>query len=211
MKQKVMNQLLPFIRKDNFRLLFPDIKDNSYDQNIKNWLKTKIIISLKRGLYIFSNYWDRCQDKGGYLNYLSSIIYYPSYVSKETVLSKYGILTESVYGISSVTSKTRRIFSAEIAIFDYSKIKDCLFTGFEVNYFNKNPYYIATKSKALFDFLYFYKRKLKFINLKTIDELRLNLENINGSDWLEFEKYLELAKSVKLNKIYKIIKKEYAF
>lgn len=45
-----INQEIPFIRKDNFRLLFEQIKDNSYNQNIKNWLKTKKIISLKRGL-----------------------------------------------------------------------------------------------------------------------------------------------------------------
>ena len=205
-----VNQEIPFIRKDNFRILFEGIRDNSYNQNIKNWLKTEKIISLKRGLYIFSSYWNKCQTKDEYLNYLSSVIYYPSYVSKETVLARYGMLTEAVYGISAVSLKTSRIFSSKIARFGYSKIKESLFTGFVEQYFLNNKYYIATKSKALFDYLYFYKRKMKIVNEHTVNELRINFENMKNNDWQEFEGYLEISGSVKLEKIYKIIKKEYA-
>ena len=204
-----INQEIPFIRKGNFRILFEDIKDNSYNQNIKNWLKTGKIISLKRGLYIFSSYWNKCQNKDEYLNYLSSILYSPSYVSKETVLAKYGMLTESVYGISAISLKTFRVFSSDIAIFSYSKIKESLFMGFVEQSYVNNKYYIATKSKALFDYLYFYKRKMKIVDKYAVEELRINFERMNTIDWREFEKFLAIAKSIKLEKIYKIIKKEY--
>ncbi|MFH0924243.1 MAG: hypothetical protein V1872_01200 [bacterium] len=206
-----INQEAPFVRKDNFQLLFKEIRDNSFDQNIKNWLKSDKIIALKRGFYIFSRYWDRCQDKDGYLNYLSSVLYYPSYISKETVLARYGMLTEAVYGISAVGLKTSRAFSSRITIFNYSKIKESLFTGFGEQYFLNNRYYIATKSKALFDYLYFYKRKIKRVNRHMVDELRINFEEMKKSDWEEFEGYLGISRSLKLEKIYKIIGAEYVF
>lgn len=211
MKQTIQNSCkeMPFVRKDNFRLLFQNIKDNSYNQNIKNWLKSGRLISLKRGLYIFSDYWERCQDKDRYLDFLSSIIYYPSYISKETILARYGMLTEAVYGISAVALKSGRTFLSDIALFGYSKIKAPLFTGFTEQYYLNNKYFVATKSKALFDYLYFYKRKLITINKKNIEELRINFKQMNTQDWLEFEEYLKIAKSTKLNKIYRTIRKNY--
>jgi hypothetical protein len=204
-----LNKDIPFVKKDNFRLLFPSIKNNSYDQNIKNWLKSGKIMSLKRGIYIFQEFWNKCQNKDKYLNYLSSILYAPSYISRETVLARYGMLSEAVYGITCVSLKSTRIFLSKIASFQYSKIKSILFTGFKEDYFINNRYFIATKSKAFFDYLYFYKRKMRLINLNSIEELRINFDVMTLSDWKEFEKYLKLAESTKLNKIYKIIKKNF--
>ena len=201
---------LPFIRKDNFRILFPGIKDSSFNQNIKNWLKKGELIALKRGLYVFNDYWEKSTDKDGYLNYLSSIIYGPSYISKETALARYGMLAEAVYGISAVTVKTTRTFNPSLGVFTYSNIKPALYTGFgEQNYIG-NKYYVASKSKALFDYLYFYKRKVSQVNRKCIEELRINFELMQKKDWDEYEKYLKLANSRKMDKLYHLIREEYA-
>lgn len=204
-----INQEIPFIYKDNFRILFSNTKASSYDQNIKNWIKSGKIIPLKRGLYIFASYWNKCQTKDEYLNYLSSILYFPSYISKETVLARYGMLTESVYGISSVTTKVTRTFSSKVAVFTYCKIKKPLFRGFNEEYFIGNKYFVATKSKALFDYLYFYKRKMKVVNEQSVDELRINFDIMEKKDWHEFDVYIGLAKSNKMEKINRIIRKQY--
>jgi hypothetical protein len=81
--------------------------------------------------------------------------------------------------------------------------------GFVEQSFINSKYYIATKSKALFDYLYFYKRKMKIVDEYAVEELRINFERMKTIDWREFEKYLAIAKSTKLEKIYKIIRKEY--
>lgn len=205
-----IDQNMPFVRKNNFRLLFPDIKESSFDQDIKNWLGKGKLIALKRGLYVFSSYWDKCQDKDGYLNYLSLIIYGPSYISRETVLAREGMLGEAVYGISAISSKTSRTFVSKIGLFSYSKIKPELFSGFKEQYFFGNKYYVATLAKALFDYLYYYKRELKEINEQIIGELRINFEVMTRQDWREFEKYLKIASSKKLKAIYAVIKEKYA-
>lgn len=204
-----INQDIPFIRKDNFRLLSDEIKDSSYDQNIKNWLKSGKIIALKRGLYIFKTYRDKCPNKDEYLRYLSSVVYYPSYVSKETVLAGYGMMTEAVYGISAVTDKIPRTFNSEAGVFGYSKIKSSLFCGFNECFFAGAKYYTASKSKALFDYLYFYKRRMQILNPENLKETRINFQQMDSSDWREFESYLDKARSVKLNKMYKLIKDIY--
>jgi len=205
-----INQDIPFIRKDNFRLLFGGIKDNSYDQNIKNWLKTGKIMALKRGVYIFKSYWDKCPNKDEYLRYLSSVVYYPSYVSKETVLAGYGMMTEAIYGVSAVTDKITRTFNSDVGVFGYSKIKSSLFCGFNERFFGGAKYLAASKSKALFDYLYFYKRRIKRLNSQCVEETRINFQQMDPSDWNEFEIYLDKAHSTKLNKIYKLIKDLYA-
>lgn len=206
MRINAVNQDMPYIRKDNFRLLFSGIKDASYDQNVKNWLKTGKIIALKRGLYIFKSYWERCPNKDEYLRYLSSVVYYPSYVSRETVLAGYGMMTEAVNGISAVTDKIPRVFNSAICVFGYSKIKPSLFCGFNERSFGAAKYSVASKSKALFDYLYFYKRRMPSINSGNIEELRLNFQQMDPADWREFEGYLDQAGSLKLKKMYKHIR-----
>jgi len=53
----------------------------------------------------------------------------------------------------------------------------------------------ATKAKTLFDFLYL---KKNLITDKTyLNELRLNLENFNKNDKLEFNKYVSIEGSKK--------------
>ena len=147
MKQTNTNNYnVPYIKKDNFALLFENLKPASFDQKIKYWLKTGKIIKLKRGLYIFREYYERSNNKNTYLEFLSSVLYHPSYISKETVLSKHGMLTEEVYGISCVTSKAPRSFISNIGVFTYSNIKDKLFSGYKEERYDKFVYMIASKA-----------------------------------------------------------------
>ena len=197
---------LPYIRKNNFQLLFPDIKLSSFNQNIKNWLKSGKLIKLKNGFYISNEYWENYRNKDEYLYYLSSLLRLPSYISRETVLAKYGVLTESVFGISAVTNSATKNFNSKIANFSYSKIKKELFVGYTEKTFDGKRYDMATLSKALFDYLYFVKRNMKYINKKTVSELRLNTEVFSKDDWKEFEKYLQLANSEKMRRIYNLLR-----
>jgi|SRR3989339_1348215 len=201
---------LAYLKKDNFALFFPAIKPASFNQNIKNWLKSGKLIKLKRGFYVPEEYWRNCANKEDFLCYLSSLLHSPSYISKETVLVKYGILSESVYGVAAIADSATKNYRSNIANFSYSKIKKALFTGFSTKQFEKNSFNIATKSKALFDYLYFIKRTMQSVNEKTVAELRLNLEAFSLQDWQEFEKYLQLAKSKKMERIYKLLRRKNA-
>lgn len=164
------------------------------------------ILNLKRGVYVSKDFVEREKIKGDfaiYLEFLANKLVEPSYISFEYVLSKYSLISEAVYGLTSITPKTPRRIVNDLGAFSYFNIKSVLFSGYKT--VQKGDYLIqeATKAKALFDFLYFQKRGLKKIELSFIKELRLNLEEMEKGDWREFEGYLKLSKSRKMGEIYK--------
>lgn len=54
---------------------------------------------------------------------IANYIYFPSYVSLETILSKEGIMPEAIYPITSITTKATRQFDDGESIYTYSRIK----------------------------------------------------------------------------------------
>lgn len=206
MDKEIIQKLkkLPFFTLDSVK---PQAKKNPLP-SIKYYLKTKKIIRIKRGIYVFKDFVNKEGLQGKtetYLEFLANKLVQPSYLSLEYVLAKYSLASEAVYGLTSITLKTPRQINNELASFSYRKIKNSLFCGY--NTIKKENYLIteATKSKALFDFLYFQKRGLKTINPTFIKELRLNLEEMEKPDWQEFEKYVKISKSKKMKIISKLI------
>ena len=161
------------------------------------------IITLKRGIYVSTEYLNRIKNDSSanaYYELVANIIYQPSYLSCEYVLQKYGIMSEAVTVITSVSTKKTNKFTNDLGIFRYYSIREKLFTGFTIK--QKGDFTIAEASvaKALFDFMYF--RKTFLNSLSEVKALRLNLENLKKKDFLELKKYIRLEKSKKMQTIY---------
>lgn len=193
MKKEILEKLnnLPCFSKANLKL-FQDNSDFSFDKNIQNWLKKGLIKKLKNGLYVTKNYFLKQKSKTIYAEFTASKLVYPSYLSCEYILQKYNILTEAIYTITSITTKTTRSIENFLGSFKYYNLKPELFIGFE----RKNKYFQATKAKALFDYIY-----LKKNNIKNMQDLRLNTDEINQADKQEFQKYIKLSKDSKMQKL----------
>lgn len=86
---------------------------------------------------------------------IANRLYFPSYISLDTALSYYNIIPETVYSITSVTSKTTKEFEAASKSFSYYKIKKETFVGYEAVKLDNNIVYLALPEKALADMLYF--------------------------------------------------------
>lgn len=199
---KTLNNL-DFFTKEALRGL--ESNEEALAFNLKSWQKTGKIITLKNGLYLLGERWEKEPDKEDYSEFLANKIYEPSYLSGEYVMSKYGLLTEGVYGISSVTTRKTKIFKNKLGVFSYSSIRPSLFTGFKIE--NRGRVrFMASKAKAVFDYLYFRFLKETPVNEKEILELRINWENITKKEWFEIEKYIKIAKSQRLKEVGKIIK-----
>ena len=85
--------------------MLKNILIKEYDQPIQKinyMVKNGDLISLKRGIYVFSEKY-----RTSPLNYISiaNILHKPSYVSFEYALSYHGLIPERVYTITSATSK----------------------------------------------------------------------------------------------------------
>lgn len=183
-----------------------EVKDNSLYSNIKRWLKNGELIQLKRGVYVAKRYIQSLAEKQSYTEFVANILKQPSYLSGEYVLQKYSMLTESVYTITSVTLKRTGKYENLLGTYIYSNIKRGLFTGFKIT--SKDGYEIkeATKAKALFDFLYFRLWHLPQITKDYIESLRLNLEEMQVSDYEELNSYIKLVNLKKFESLMTILK-----
>lgn len=206
---KAKLELFPYYTKQNLSLCL-----NKEGENLNYWIKKLlnqgIFIAIKKGLYVSSFYLDKIKEQKQvekYLEYLASILRYPSYISLEYALAKYGLIPESVFRINSITQKTTRIYKSNLTTFTYQSIKKNLYTGFIEEKFGKNSYKIAVPSKALFDYLYL----KKFTNENEMKDYLLNKGRINwqAMDAKEkklFNKFINSSLSKKMKKILLILK-----
>lgn len=150
---------------DDLRRLFP--KDNRNITTIASRMaKSGVIIPVCRGLY-------RLKQTHIEVERLAQSIYYPSYVSFESALSKYGIINQGTYIATFATTRHSKKIIIDNTECVFRTIKPKLYFGFNLI----NGIYIAEAEKAALDTLYFiYLGKLK----------------INFADW--YLKNLDIAK-----------------
>lgn len=111
---------------------------------LHRYKKRGFILQLKRGLYVFP-------DALPPDVYVANKLYGPSYISLEFALSYHGVIPETVYEITSVTTKATRRFEALGKSFSYRKIKKAAYTGYEIQKQQGLSFYIADAEKALVD------------------------------------------------------------
>jgi len=182
-----------------------DIKAESLSANINRWIKNGTLIQLKKGFYVTSNYYEKLQSKSLYLEFIANKLRVPSYLSLEYVLQKYSILSEAVYSITSITSKSGRVYTNDLGQFIYRNIKDELFTGFNILENNGFGVKEASKAKALFDWLYLKLFRSKEINIEILESFRLNIDSFKQKDFKEFKSYCEVTQIKKYFKLATII------
>lgn len=105
---------------------------------------------------------------------IANFLYQPSYVSLESALSLYGIITGFSYQITSLTVKKTRTINIDNKYFQYSQIVRPLFWGYE----KKEDFLLAEREKALLDYIYFGLKGLRNLSfdetdLFTVDKKRL--------------------------------------
>lgn len=153
-------------------------------------VKKNIYAKMKRGLYFDKNF------KPSELE-IANKLYYPSYISFEYALSYHGIIPDTVYSITSVTSKTTRNFIVERVNFSFSHIKKKVFTGYIKKNIEGQLIYLAEQEKALADYLYFVD-----LGKKSLYD-RINVIGINYKKLMNFIKLYNRASLKKLTqKIY---------
>ncbi|MBU0505603.1 MAG: hypothetical protein ABII18_05980 [bacterium] len=183
-----------------------EISKNSLYSNINRWLKQDIIIQLKKGLYVTKSFFDLEFDKDNYLAFIANKLREPSYLSTEYVLQNYNILTEAVYGITSITLKTPRNYSNKLGYYIYRNVKTDLFYGYNIVQKGKYKIKIATKAKALFDYLYLKTYRTPVINNELIESFRLNLDEFSNKDFKEFSIYCQRTNIKKYLNLTNILK-----
>ncbi|MEO8637755.1 MAG: hypothetical protein ABI430_02545 [Candidatus Taylorbacteria bacterium] len=154
---------------------------------LHRYKKRGFILQIKRGFYVFP-------DALPPDVYVANKLYSPSYLSLEFALSYYGVIPETVYEITSVTTKATRRFETLGKVFSYRKIKKSAFTGYGIQKQQGLSFYIADSEKAFVDTNY-----LRLLNnQKPIS--RFQKEKVNQAKAL---RYANLFGNPKLTSIIK--------
>ncbi|MBA4418138.1 MAG: hypothetical protein C0392_09550 [Syntrophus sp. (in: bacteria)] len=169
---------------------------------LSRYVKRGIMVRLRKNLYVTKSYLDNAERRGvfsDYVEFVANKLYSPSYLSLEYVLHEHNMLTEIPRNITSVGLRKTDHFSNDLGNFIYHKIREELFVGFKVAKKGNFSILKATKAKAFFDFLYFRKRLLK--DKRSIEELRLNLEEFTEDNFNELKGYVEIERSQRMKEI----------
>lgn len=127
---------------------------------------------LKRGLYAVEG---RLPSKWC----LANRLYQPSYISLESALSYHGLIPETVYSVTSVTTKSTREFNVLGTSYLFRTVKRKGFFGYRSVEVDGQSALMAEKPKALADYLYFvFLKKARLNN-------RLRLKGVNRSGLLK--------------------------
>ncbi len=177
---------------------------------IEQALKKNRFLSLKKGLYLLSDTYLHEPDKTQLTEYIASQIYSPSYLSLEYILEKHGLLLPSQNRpITCITTKTTRTFTNLISTFTYSNIKSAVFFDFEERTYQGQIYHVATKAKALFDYLYLKsdmpRRNEKRLKHWLTQESGIQWANFSQEDCKDFNRYVWKSNSFKMMKILRIL------
>ena len=167
---------------------FRDIMGVSYKTAsvfISRNVRSGLFIKLRNNYYLL-------KDSNPSLYFIANRLYQPSYVSLEKALAHYGVIPETVYTVTSVTTKPTREFDTPKGIFSYQKIQQNAFTGYSPISLEGVVTLFAEPEKALADYLYFVD--LKRVSLND----RLDIRNINKKKLLQFAKLFKRPSLLKL-------------
>ena len=108
------------------------------------------------------------------LEEISRQIYQPSYISMESVLSTYSILSQIPHVLTCITTRLPHTFKTNFGTIEYRQIKGAYFWGF----IEKKGYSMAEPEKALMDYIYLSTSKNKKIKLSLLNISEINKKKL---------------------------------
>lgn len=130
-----------FFSMKDLKKLFPE---ESYLRiSVKRMLDAGVIFQSAHGFYAL-------KQENLDVEKLATQLYYPSYISFESALSKYDVINQGMYGLSLATTRHSKKIALAGVDCEYSQLKPALFFGFDL----VNDTYLAQAEKAFLDLIY---------------------------------------------------------
>lgn len=152
-------------------------------RRLSEWQDKDYIRKVIKGYYIFS---DLALNENALFE-IANRIYAPSYVSFEMALAYHGLIPESVYGITSASTRKTMRFKTTLGEFSYRAIQSKLYFGFEYLVRGGRHYKIASAEKALLDYFYLHP---ELSDADSFREMRVSreivLEKINHKKLISY-------------------------
>lgn len=131
---------------------------------LARWTRAGLLRRLGTGLY-------GLPDVAPDMEKLGNEYYFPSYLSFESALARFGILSQSPYVLSFATTRRSRRLKLSWTEIEYRQLRPEFFFGYELH----NGVYVALPEKALCDQLY-----MKSLGRAKLDVPSLNLKPVRS-------------------------------
>lgn len=138
-------------------------KESTFFSLVKRLIKKGVLEKIEKDKY-------KLKSSGVSFFTIANFLYQPSYISFETALNFWGILSQFPYEITSATSKKTVGKIVDEKVYSYIHINKELFWGYE----KKEDFLMALPEKALLDQIYLATKGLKGLSLE-----EYNLEKVN--------------------------------
>lgn len=141
------------------------IDEKFHRRRLNEWQDRGYIKKVIDKYYIFS---DRELNEN-VLFEIANRIYNPSYISLEMALSYYNLIPETVYTITSISTRRTYSFNTPIGNFEYRTVKADYFLGYKFIDYDNHRFKIGSPEKAILDYFYLnpvIKREVDFESLR---------------------------------------------
>ncbi len=166
--------------------------------NLQRWQEKGKVIRLRRDAYVLNP--EDSQIRPSRM-FLASEIYRPSYISMEYALSVYDLIPERTAALTSISTKKTMTFKNKFGSFIYQHIKPQAFTGFKQEKDEAGlSYFMATPEKALVDFIYLNRNRIKDGYKQFLLE-SYRLQNLETLSCKKIQRYKSLFRNTKLDMI----------
>jgi predicted transcriptional regulator of viral defense system len=128
-----------------------------------------MLVRLRRGVY-------QVALQSPALARIANTLVYPSYLSFESALSRYGILSQVPYVLTFATPKRSRRLTLGGTAIRYHQLKDTLFFGYGMS----EGLYVAEPEKALLDQCYLSARGLADLAWDELDLSSISQDRLTG-------------------------------
>lgn len=120
---------------------------------------------------------------------LANSLYFPSYVSAEWALQYYGLLTEGVRVVTSVTPRRSKEFKTPVGIFSFEHISKKRYPhGYSLQSFGDVEFFLASVEKALLDYINLRIGSVSWKTKNDIEEFLVEDVRIDTAELLKMAK-----------------------
>ena len=199
-RKLISNSQAPFFTRQNLEVLLGSNR-RTLDYRIISLIKAGLLARLKPGLYVNYAFYQKTSAPEELARYIGCEIVRESYISLEYALALYGVLAESVYTITCVTTQKTRTLRNDFLSVTYRIIKSSLFWGYIYRQYGDLTYRIASPAKAMFNLIYLTPLRSDSAIREFLFDSRFNWEAMSRADKKEFKESVEKSTSSKMKKI----------
>jgi predicted transcriptional regulator of viral defense system len=157
---------------------------------VSRWMKSGLVIGVVPGIYVTASEFRKRPISFGIL---ANMIYGPSYVSFEYILSRAGIIPEAVSTVMSATPKRNRDFDTALGRFSYRHIPHAAYSFgiLREELADGSGFLVARPEKALLDCLYRAGalRSMRSLEARLFEDLRIDPDAFRSLDAVLLAEY----------------------